>query len=544
MEKIFIGVAWPYANGELHVGHLAGAYLAPDIFARFHRLKGNNVLMVSGSDMHGTPVSLAAEKAGMKPTEFAKKAHQNHKQVLADIGVSFNLYTSTATENHRDVVQKEFLTLLDKGFLIKKTTDQLYCVTDKMFLPDRYVVGECPHCHNSEARGDQCDSCGKALDPTELIDPKCKVCDNTPELKQTTHFFLDLPKLEPKLKEWIKTKKDVWREYVWNFTEGLLKEGLKQRAITRDLNYGIPVPIEEFKDKVIYVWFEAVTGYLSAAIEWSNSRHSERSEESWTTFWKNPDCRHYYFIGKDNILFHTLIWPAILMGYDETLNLPYDVPANQYLNLGGQKLSKSKGALVTVRSLLDEYGVDAVRFYFTKNMPEARDGEFYLEEFIKQNNGILVANLGNFINRTLVFIDKFFEGQIPEGTLEEKVKQAIDKAFVDVTDNIDKCHFRNSLEDVLKLSSYGNSLFDEGRPWETVKTDKSKCAQTIYNCIQVVSALSTLMKPFLPQASEKLSKQLNLQTDNKRWEFRPIQKDHQVKNVEPVFRKLEYLTRI
>jgi len=316
-----------------------------------------------------------------------------------------------------------------------------------------------------------------------------------------------------------------------------LTEGLKERAITRDLDYGIPVPIEEFKDKVIYVWFEAVTGYLSAAIEWSKN---QSDENVWESFWKNPDCHHYYFIGKDNILFHTLIWPAILMGYDETLNLPYDIPANQYLNLGGQKLSKSRGALVTVRSLLDEYGVDAVRFYFTKNMPEIRDTEFSLEEFIKQNNGILVANLGNFINRTLMFTSKFFEGNVPEGTLGDQTKTAIDKAFTDVSDNLSKCHFKNALEDVLTLSSYGNGLFDEGRPWETVKSDPLKCAETIFNCIQVVSALNTLIEPFLPQASVKLTKQLNRPVGNKRWEFVTIQKDHQLKNVEPIFRKLDF----
>jgi len=535
MEKIFIGVAWPYANGELHVGHLAGAYLAPDIFARFHRLKGDKVLMVSGSDMHGTPVSLAAEKAGLTPEEFAKVVHQDHQKVLADVGVSFDLYTSTATDNHREVVQKEFLTLLEKGFLVKKTTDQLYCKIDKMFLPDRYVVGQCPHCHNKEARGDQCDSCGKAIDPTELINPQCKICSQTPELRPTTHFFLDLPKLESKLKTWV-GKQTHWREYVKNFTEGMLTEGLKERAITRDLDYGIPVPIEEFKDKVIYVWFEAVTGYLSAAIEWSKEQSDEKA---WEGFWKNKDCHHYYFIGKDNILFHTLIWPAILMGYDETLNLPYDVPANQYLNLGGQKLSKSKGALVTVRSLLDEYGVNAVRFYFTKNMPETKDGEFSLEEFIKQNNGILVANLGNFINRTLMFAGKFFEGRVPEGTLDDETKTMIDHAFSNISKNLEKCHFKNALENLLTLSSYGNGLFDEGRPWETVKTDQSKCAMTIHNCLQIVSALNTLMEPFLPQASKKLSIQLNSSTADKHWRYKPLENGHLLGAVVPIFRKIE-----
>ena len=531
--KIFIGVAWPYVNGPLHIGHLAGAYLAPDIFARYHRLKGNEVLMVSGSDMHGTPILVAAEKEGIRPIDFAEKYHQVDKEVFKRLGITFDLYTKTSTQNHQKIAQKIFLALLQKNYLFKKIVKQLFCSECRRFLPDRFVEGKCPHCGYEEARGDQCGSCGHTLDPTELISPYCQVCRSKPVLKEGEHFFLDLSQFSGKLTSWIREQYH-WRKNVRNTSLGWLKQGLKPRAITRDLDYGVPVPIEGFDNKVLYVWFEAVIGYLSASIEWAESK---REPTAWKDFWKG-NSRHYYFIGKDNIPFHTLIWPAMLMGYDESLNLPYDVPANQYLNIRGEKLSKSRGTYMAVEELLDKYGVSAVRFYFTNNMPEERDTNFSHQDFVKQNNGVLVGTIGNFINRTLVFIKKSFGGRVPEGEIEADMEKEIERSFQLVGEHLGECHFQKAFGEVVSLAKFGNLYFDQNRPWEKIKTDPQECKNSIYNSVQLVSALQILIEPFLPHASTELKEQLGIVLETRNvWRFEKLPKGSQIGHAHPLFPK-------
>ena len=333
-ERIFIGVAWPYANGSLHLGQVAGAYLPPDIFARYDRTRGNEVLMVSGSDQHGTPITIKAEQEGTQPAEIADRYHRQFLESWQKLGISFDLFTTTSTANHARVTQEIFLTLLDKGYIYRDTVSQPLCSQCQRFLADRYVEGTCPHCQSPGARGDQCEACGKPLNPAELIDPRCRLCGTTPVFKDLEHFFLKLSAFNDRLLDWVK-QKTHWRPNVLNFSTRYLEEGLKDRAITRDIDWGIPVPLEGYDDKRIYVWFEAVIGYLSAAKEWAAS---SGDSEKWRSFWQDNKVKSYYFIGKDNIPFHTLIWPAMLIGYGDNLNLPYDVPANEFLTIEGRKL--------------------------------------------------------------------------------------------------------------------------------------------------------------------------------------------------------------
>ncbi|MGC9334231.1 MAG: methionine--tRNA ligase, partial [Anaerolineae bacterium] len=391
-QKILIGVAWPYANGHQHLGHLAGAYLPPDIFARYQRLVGNEVLMVSGSDAHGTPITVRADAEGVSPREIFERYHQTFLETYQQIGLTFDLFTHTDTENHHRVSQDIFLKILENGYLYSEVQEQLYSPKEGRFLPDRYVEGTCPHCGYPDARGDQCDNCGKLLEPTELIEPRSKASGDTAlELRKTEHFFLDLPKLSGQLEDYLYNNKEHWRPNVLNFARNYVRSGLRGRPITRDIDWGIPVPLLGYEGKCLYVWFEAVIGYFSASVEWSRN---QGTPNAWHEWWYNPEARTYYFIGKDNIPFHTVIWPAELLAIgrlycdecETDLNLPYDVPANEYLNFKGTKLSKSRGAFVEVPYFLERYDPDALRFYLTATAPETRDTEFSWEDFVERNN--------------------------------------------------------------------------------------------------------------------------------------------------------------
>ncbi|MCK4274824.1 MAG: methionine--tRNA ligase, partial [Dehalococcoidales bacterium] len=388
-ERIFIGVAWPYANGSLHLGQIAGCYLPADIFARYHRTRGNDVLMVSGSDQHGTPITIKAEQEGKTPAEIAGFYQTEFLDCWQKLGITFDLFTTTGTENHAEVAQDIFLKLLQKGYLYKNTVSQLYCPKCQRFLPDRYVEGVCPSCNSSGARGDQCEVCGKPLNPTELIDPRCRVCGTTPVLKDSEHFFLKLSDFQDRLEKWVE-KQGQWRPNVYGLTTRYLKEGLRDRAITRDIEWGVPVPVEGFEDKRIYVWFEAVIGYLSASKEWAKL---QAKPEKWRDFWQG-DGKSYYFIGKDNIPFHTLIWPAMLLGY-EGLALPHDVPANEFLTIEGRKISTSRNWAVWLPDYLERYDPDPLRYILSINMPETSDTDFSWREFVRRNNDELVATYGN-----------------------------------------------------------------------------------------------------------------------------------------------------
>lgn len=503
-ERIFIGVAWPYANSNLHLGHVAGAYLPADIFARYNRMIGNEVLMVSGSDRHGTPVTISAEKEHTTPEKVAEKYHDSFCKSWEQLGISWDLFTSTETDNHKKVSQDIFLKLLDKGYIYKDSVKQFYCESCKRFLPDRYVEGTCPLCGAAGARGDQCDACGKPLNSIELKEPKCKICSSTPIIKSSDHFFLKLSAFQDQLIDWIDSVNGKWRLNVQRFTKNYLEGGLKDRAITRDLDWGIPLPIDGYEGKCLYVWFEAVIGYLSASIEWAEKKGDK---DAWKPFWLDKNTKSYYFIGKDNIPFHTIIWPAMLMGYGDLI-LPYDVPANEFLTIESQKLSKSRNLAVWVYDYFERYSADPLRFLLSINMPETGDADFSWRELVRRNNDELVATYGNLCQRVLTFTFKKFDGKVPpKGELDESstalIKQS-EETLIKVGELLSTCHFKDAIREAMELAHSANRYLDDAAPWKTIKEDEAKAASSLYTVISVIAALKTMLYPFLPFSSQKL----------------------------------------
>lgn len=529
-ERILVCVAWPYCNGDLHVGHVAGAYLPADTFARFQRMRGNEVLMVSGSDTHGTPITVRAEQEGLTPRQVVDRYHPRFLDVFIQLGISFDLFTETDTENHWAVTQDMFLTLLEKGFIYQDKMRALFCEHDQRFLADRYVEGTCPNCGFNDARGDQCDNCGHTLDAVELISPRCKFCGRQPIIRETEHFFLDLGRLAAPLADWVDEQKAHWRPNVYSFTINMLREGgLRGRPITRDISWGIPVPVEGFEDKRIYVWFDAVIGYLAATIEWAKNNGDP---DRWEDFWKQPG-RSFYFIGKDNIPFHTVIWPGMLWGYGE-LNLPYDVPANEYLNVEGRQLSKSRRWVIEVLDYLQRYDPDPLRYMLSVNAPEGRDVNFTWDEFVRRNNDELVAAWGNLVNRTLTFANKHWDGHVPEpeelGDVDRAIIAQVEAAFEPVADLMDRCSFKAAITDVMALVREANRYIDEKGPWFQIKQDRQAAATTIFVALRVIDSLKTLLSPFLPNSCAALHTMLgypsNLRGDQVVQEFREAAKSH------------------
>jgi methionyl-tRNA synthetase len=512
MEKILVAVAWPYASASIHVGNMAGADLPPDVFARYHRLKGNDVLMVSGSDSHGTPVTVRADQENSTPREVFERYHAEFLETFQRMGLTYDLYTHTDTENHHWVAQTLFTRLLENGYLYTKTEAHPYSVTEGRFLPDRYVEGTCPHCAYDGARGDQCENCGKLLNAIDLVNPRSKNDGSTPEFRETTHYFLDLPALGDRLAAWLDEGKDHWRPQVINFSRNMARD-LQGRPITRDLSWGIPVPVEGWEDKVLYVWYEAVIGYLSAAIEWAKNRGQP---ERWREWWYNPDARTVYFIGKDNIPFHSIIWPAILMGArkleptdeGEALNLPYDVPANEFLNMESRKVSGSRGWAVWMLDALSRYDPDALRYYLIANAPETRDADFTWEEFVQRNNAELVATWGNLANRVLSFAYRNFDGAVPEpGELTESdqaLLDHIDGSFETIGALLDACKLRAALTETMAVAREVNRYLDEQAPWFQIKQERAAAARSVYVALRAVDSLKILTNPFLPFSSQKL----------------------------------------
>jgi methionyl-tRNA synthetase len=471
-EHIFIGVAWPYANGSLHLGHIAGAYLPADIFARYHRLKGNTVLMVSGSDQHGTPITLRAEQEKKSPAEIAARYHEEFLECWQKLGISFDLFTSTGTSNHSEVVHDLFNSLLKKGYLYKNTMAQAYCPSCSRFMPDRYIEGICPHCRFTNARGDQCDECGHTINPGELIEPRCRICSGTPRFEDTEHFFIKLSSFENDLLKWVK-QQTHWRQNVFNFTLGILQGGLKDRAITRDLEWGVTVPQPGFENKRIYVWFEAVIGYLSASKEWAVSCGDC---DAWKPFW-NEGAKSYYFIGKDNIPFHTIIWPSMLMGYGGLI-LPSNVPANEFLTIEGKRLSTSRNWAVWLPDYLKRYNPDTLRYMLSINMPETSDTDFSWREFVRRNNDELVATYGNLVHRVLTFTGRNFDGAVPNPPAQNARGQDIfqkAKSLLDTVDPlIERCRFKEAIKEAMALAQEANRYLDTEAPWKALSRTKTR----------------------------------------------------------------------
>jgi methionyl-tRNA synthetase len=517
-ENILVAVAWPYANSLIHVGNITGSYLPADIFARFQRLAGNKVIMVSGSDSHGTPVLVRADAEGTTPLDVYQKFHAGFLDLFQKLGLTYDLFTSTHTDNHFKVSQTIFLALKENGYLYVERQEQWYSPAQRRFLPDRYIEGTCYICGYSNARGDQCDNCGNLLDATQLVDPRSKIDGSTPELRETEHFYLDLGKLQPEIVNFLRQRESYWRSNVLRQSLGqILANELHGRAITRDLDWGIPVPVEGWDGKCLYVWFEAVIGYLSAAIEWAQIIGQP---EAWQDWWYNQEARSYYFIGKDNIPFHAVIWPAQLMGAGEwfgklyenqegqRLVLPYDVPANEFMNLEGQKISGSRNWAVWGFDFLTRYDPDPLRYYLTVNMPESRDSDWDWNEFLNRNNNELVATWGNLANRVLSFAYKHWEGQIPvPGQLsgaDREILQAVEAGFDSVGEQLNAVHLRAALNEAMRLAGEVNKYLDTTAPWFQIKQDKNAAATTVYIALKAIDSLKILFSPFLPFTCEKL----------------------------------------
>jgi methionyl-tRNA synthetase len=517
-EPILIAVAWPYANAEIHVGNLTGSYLPADIVARYHRLKGRQVLMVSGSDSHGTPVTVRADAEKTTPLAVYQRFHAGFLELFQKVGITYDLFTTTHTANHFQVSQAIFKALRKNGYIYTAKSQQWYSESLKRFLPDRYVEGTCYICGYENARSDQCDKCGNMLDPTKLINPRTKIDGSTPELRETEHFFLDLGKLQPRVEEFLKQRESYWRPNVVRQTLGQMQaDALHGRSITRDLDWGIPVPVEGWTGKCLYVWFEAVIGYLSATIEWSQLNGTP---DAWREWWQNPASKTFYFIGKDNIPFHSIIWPAELigmgtefdaeMGYDKqaTMVLPYDVPANEFMNLEGQKISGSRNWAVWGMDFLSRYDPDPLRYYLTVNMPETKDTDWAWEDFFHRNNDELVATWGNLANRVLSFTYKNWDGKVPDpGELTAQDKELLAKVeagFETVGKEYEAVHLRAALGEAMALATEVNKYLDVTAPWTAIKTDRQAAARACFTALKAVDSLKILLAPVLPFTSERL----------------------------------------
>lgn len=509
-RKILVGVAWPYANNLQHIGHIAGAYLPSDIFARFQRMRGQDVLMVSGSDTHGTPVTIKAEQEGVTPSEIAERFHAKFIESYKKLGITFDLFTHTHTRNHEEVTHDFFTTLLEKGYIYSATSKQLFDKKGGRFLPDRYVEGECPFCGFKEARGDQCDNCGKTYDAIELKDPVSKMTGSRDlEVRETEHFYIDLGKLNEPLLQWISTGKEHWRKHVLNFTRGTLeKRELRGTAITRDLEWGVTIPLPGYDTKRIYVWFEAVIGYISAAKEWAQLIGRP---DAWRDYWdaaKNPDARIYNFIGKDNITFHTIHWPGYLYAKGG-LNLPYDVPANEYLNMFGRKISKSRGTMIAVLDVLERYQPDAWRYAIAALLPETSDSDFTWDDFLEKVNNELVANWGNLVNRILGFAYKRYDGKIPAPAVpldaeDERVLADVKSGFESVGNLYEAVKLRGALEECRRLSQRVNQYLNDKAPWTAIKTNPEGAQTSVYVALQCIEWLKTMWAPILPESSQMI----------------------------------------
>jgi methionyl-tRNA synthetase len=514
-DYIHVSVAWPYANGDMHIGHLAGAYLPADIFARYHRMKGNHVLMVSGSDSHGTPITVEAEARGISPRDVFEHYHARFVRTQQKIGISYDLFTHTDTENHHRIAQDIFTTLKERGYLVLQTQELMYSPTENRYLPDRYVEGTCYICGYDSARGDQCDNCGNLMDVTQLIEPRNRANPSDKlTIRESDHYFFDLPAFSEQLLAYIEEHEPHWRANAVNFTRNFIQEGLRPRAVTRDIAWGIAVPLEGWDDKRLYVWFEAVMGYFTASVEWAKAIKGD--PEAWKQWWYNPEAKIYNFLGKDNVPFHTIIWPAELRGIsgiynegdDTPLNLPYDVPANEFMNIEGKQFSKSRNWAIWLPDILERYQADAIRYYIAAVMPETKDTDYAWEGFLSRVNNELVAAWGNLVNRMVGFAYKRFDGVVPTyDTLteaDEAIIARVESGFDEVGGLLEAVNLREALGVAMGLARETNQYLDRREPWKTFKTDPEDAARSVYTALRCIDNLKTLLAPWLPESSQKV----------------------------------------
>lgn len=509
-----MAVAWPYASGLRHIGHVAGFGVPSDTFARYHRLRGDDVLMVSGTDEHGTPVMVAADAAGESPRETADRFNTLIREDLRDLGLSYDLFTRTTTINHHRITRDLFRTLYEKGYVIEQETLGAFSTTTGHTLPDRYIEGTCPICGFESARGDQCDNCGNQLDPIDLIEPRSKIDGTPPVFRTTKHLFLDLPAFKEQLTAWIESQ-DHWRSNVKRFSLNFVQK-LKPRPITRDLDWGVPIPVagyDELEDKKIYVWFDAVIGYLSASVEWAVNRGDP---EAWREWWQNPAAEHTYFMGKDNIVFHTVIWPSILLGYGAggelgggraNLELPDNVASSEFLTMEGKKFSSSRNVAIHVRDFLSRYDPDALRYFISIAGPETQDTDFTWSEFVRRNNDELVATWGNLVNRTLQSTFKNF-GHVPEpgpfAPADSELLDDIERGFESVGSLIEAARFKAALQEAMRLAGLGNQYVAAQAPWSLLESDPERAATVLFVALRAIDNLKILFAPFIPFSSQRL----------------------------------------
>lgn len=513
-KRTLVTTALPYANGPVHIGHLAGVYIPADIYVRYLRLKGEDVVMIGGSDEHGVPITIKAKAEGVTPQDIVDRYHKIIKDSFEELGISFDIYSRTTTQLHSDTASEFFRRLYDKGEFVEKTSMQLYDEKANQFLADRYVTGECPHCHNLNAYGDQCEKCGTSLNATDLINPKSAITGNTPVLRETKHWYLPLDKWQDKLSQWILEEHKEWRPNVYGQCKSWLDLGLQPRAVSRDLDWGVPVPVEGAEGKVLYVWFDAPIGYIS------NTK--ELLPDTWEKYWKDPETRIINFIGKDNIVFHCIVFPAMLMAYGDNYQLPDNVPSNEFLNLEGDKISTSRNWAIWLHEYLRDLPgkQDVLRYVLTANAPEAKDNDFTWRDFQARNNSELVAILGNFVNRAIVLTHKYFEGVVlAAGELQDIDSAALaelESIKTALSENLDNFHFREALKEAMNIARLGNKYLQEAEPWKVAKTDMNRVATILNVALQICANIEIAFAPFLPFMAEKLGKILKL--DSYTWD--------------------------
>ena len=525
--NVIVGISWPFANGDLHIGHAASS-LPGDVIARYHRLKGNNVLMVSGTDSHGTPIEVKALKENRSPKDLVSECHAAFSKDWKDLGMSYDLFNRTDDDYHKEFVQEQFKKYDENGLLYEREEEQLYCENCKMFLADRYILGTCPKC-GSDIKGDECEKCGSLLTIDEVKDTRCAICGKPTTKKANKNLYFKLSEFEDDIRKMCDEHKDLWRDNAVKFTERYLNEGIPDRCVSRVQKYGIDIPVKGYEDKKLYGWFENVWGYVTAA-----KKIAEERGLDWEDYWKkNRDNKIYLVHAKDNIPFHTVIFPILLLGTNDNYKMPDKIVSDEYVNIEGEKLSKSKGNYIPIRHLLDRYSVDTTRYFLTSNDPENKDFNFTWEGYINSHNGELLGKWGNFVNRTLQFINKSFDGKLSNTEIDETIENKLKELYETVGNNIDNGDIKLGIENIFDFISFSNKYFDENEPWNLAKTDIPKCEKILYNCCNIILNINNLLKPYLIESTVKVENYLNKGIKN--WNYERLDGVNLEKDIEALF---------
>ncbi|MBQ1496250.1 MAG: methionine--tRNA ligase [Bacilli bacterium] len=525
--NIIVGISWPFANGDLHIGHAASS-LPGDVIARYHRLKGNNVLMVSGTDCHGTPIEVKALKENRSPKELVDICHESFSKDWKDLGMSYDLFNRTDDDYHKEFVKEQFKKYNENGYLYEKEDEQLFCENCNMFLADRYIIGICPKC-GAMIKGDECEKCGSLLTIDEVKDTKCAICGNKTTKKKNKNLYFKLSKFEDEIRKSCEEHKTLWRDNAVKFTERYLNEGIPDRCISRVQKYGVDIPVKGYEDKKLYGWFENVWGYVTASKKIAEERGLDFND-----FWKKDGDNKIYLVhAKDNIPFHTVIFPILLMGTNDNYKMPDKIVSDEYVNIEGEKLSKSKGNYIPIRHLLNRYSVDTTRYFLTSNDPENKDFNFTWEGFINSHNGELLGKWGNFVNRTLQFINKSFEGKLSNNEVDTEIENKLKELYETVGNNIDNGDIKLGIQNIFDFIAYSNKYFDENEPWTLAKTNKDECERVLYNCVNIIYNINNLLKPYLIESTVKVEDYLNRSIDE--WKYVKLDKVELKNNIEALF---------